>query len=300
MKISSTRLLRSALFASLAAAVVLAAVAIGFAPPRPAPTPSFARMSTTQAWANLESNASVGHLIRLVAYDPQTEPGLAIDRLARLGPPDQLYSFVASYEEMAGYTAKQALEKNGLRLRDGQHVSAVIFPRRTELYPANARGLLQIIRAVEQEKGAAIGERFLEGRDVLTPAELKGLQSTDIASYRVSDFRDLYPRYCELARQFNCEPAPYPASRFIGSLYHDWHPLGFSQIDPSHDPCTLPPAQYCAFVDWSTARAEFLPRFGSRAFLTKNLEISKIPGRILIDFDQPDRQIIPYIGATAD
>lgn len=299
MKISSTRLLKSALVASLAAGVILAAVAIGFALHRPAP-PSVARMSTEQAWADLESNAYVGHLIRLVAYDPQTEPGLAIDRLARLGPPDQLYSFVASYEEMAGYTAKQALEKNGLRLTDGQHVSAVIFPRRTELYPANARGLLQIIRAVETEKGEAIGDRFLEGRDVLSPAELKDLQSTDIASYRVSDFRDRYPRYCELARRFNCGPTPYPASHFIGSLYHDWHPLGFSQIEPARDPCTLPASHYCAFVDWQKTKAEFLPRFGSRAFLTKNLEIAKIPGRILIDFDQPDRQIIPYIGPPTD
>lgn len=299
MKISSTRLLRSALFASLLAGAILAAVAIGFAPPRPVPS-AFARMGTGQAWANLESNASVGHLIRLVAYDPRKEPGLAIDRLARLGPPDQLYSFVASYEEMAGYTAKQALEKNGLRLTEGQHVSAVIFPLRTDLYPANARGLLQIIRAVEQEKGEAIGERFLEGRDVLSPDELKDLQSTDIASYRVSDFKDKYPRYCELARRFNCGPAAYPASRFIGSLYHDWHPLGFSQIEPARDPCTLPATQYCAFVDWQKTKAEFLPRFGSRAFFTKNLEIARIPGRILIDFDRPDRQIIPYIGVPGD
>ena len=299
MKFHPKRLLRSALFASLAAGAILAAVAVGLAPPRSAPS-SFERRSTAQAWADLESNRPAGHLIRMVAYDPQTEPGLAIDRLERLGPPDQLYSFVASYEEMAGYTAKQALEKNGLSLREGQHVSAIIFPRRTELYPANARGLLQIIRAVEQEKGAAIRERFLDGANALTGAEVKKLQSTDDASYRVGDFRDLYPRYCELARRFNCGPAPYPASRFIGSLYHDWHPLGFSQIEPARDPCTLPAAHYCAFVDWATTKSEFLPRFGSRAFFTKNLEIAKIPGRILIDFDQPDRQIIPYIGAGAD
>ncbi len=299
MKFHPKRLLRGALFASLAAGVILAAVAVGLAPPRSTPS-SFERMNAAQAWADLESNAPAGHLIRMVAYDPQTEPWLAIDRLERLGPPDQLYSFVASYEEMAGYTAKQALEKNGLSLREGQHVSAVIFPRRTELYPANARGLLQIIRTVEREKEAAIGVRFFDGANALTAAEAEELQATGSASYRVSDFRDLYPRYCELARRFNCGPAPYPASRFIGSLYHDWHPLGFSQIEPARDPCTLPAAHYCAFVDWSTARAEFLPKFGSRAFFTRNLEIARIPGRILIDFDRPDRQIIPYMGATAD
>lgn len=299
MKFHPKRLLRSALFASLGAAAILAAVAVGLAPPRSTPS-SFERMSAAQAWSDLESSRPVGHLIRLIAYDPQTEPWLAIDRLERLGPPDQLYSFVASYEEMAGYTAKQALEKNGLSLREGQHVSAVIFPQRTERYPANARGLLQIIRAVEQEKGAAIDERLLDGANALTAAEAEGLQATGSASYRVSDFRDLYPRYCELARRFNCGPAPYPASRFIGSLYHDWHPLGFSQIEPARDPCTLPAEQYCAFADWATARAEFLPKFGSRAFFTRNLEIATIPGRILIDFDRPDRQIIPYIGATAD
>lgn len=299
MKFHPKRLLRGALFVSLAAGAILAAVAIGLAPPRAAPT-AFERLSATQAWADLESNAPVGHLIRMVAYDPQTQPGLAIDRLERLGPPDQLYSFVASYEEMAGYTAKQALEKNGLSLREGQHVSAVIFPRRGELYPANARGLLQIIRAVEQEKAAALGARFLDGANALTEAEAKDLQATDVASYRVSAFRDLYPRYCELARRFNCGPAPYPASRFIGSLYHDWHPLGFSQIEPARDPCTLPVAQYCAFGDWAQMRAEFLPTFGSRAFFTRNLEIASIPGRILIDFDRPDRQIVPYIGTRSE
>jgi hypothetical protein len=298
MTIPSKRLLRGALFASLAAGVILAAVAIGLAPPRAAP-PAFDRRSAAQAWADLESNAPVGHLIRMVAYDPQTEPWLAIDRLERLGPPDQLYSFVASYEEMAGYTAKQALEKNGLSLREGQRVSAIIFPRRGELYPANARGLLQIIGAVEQEKEAALGARFLDGANALTGAEAKELQATDGASYRIDDFRAAYPRYCELARRFNCGPTPYPASRFIGSLYHDWHPLGFSQIEPASDPCSLPAAQYCAFAGWPTARAEFLPRFGGRAFFTRNLEIATIPGRILIDFDRPDRQIIPYIGTTA-
>jgi hypothetical protein len=35
----------------------------------------------------------------------------------------------------------------------------------------------------------------------------------------------------------------------------------------------------------------------SRAFLIRNLEINNIPGRIIIDFDKPDQQVIPDIGA---
>src|SRR3954453_10000571 len=54
---------------------------------------SITKMTSEQALKNLEDNAQVNYLIRLISYDPSEEPALAIDRLTNLGPPDQLYSF---------------------------------------------------------------------------------------------------------------------------------------------------------------------------------------------------------------
>lgn len=226
---------------------------------RSAPS-SFERRSTAQAWADLESNRPAGHLIRLIAYDPQKEPGLAIDRLERLGPPDQLYSFVASYEEMAGYTATGTEERPPIER--GQHVSAIIFPRRSELYPANARGLLQIIRAVEQEKRRG-GRRAVPRRRERAHRgrERRSCNlETDGASYRVSDFREAI-RAIASWRAGSVRSGPLPGQPLHRQPLSTGTPLGFSQIEPARDPCTLPAAQYCAFADWSTARAEVAAAF---------------------------------------
>ena len=50
-------------------------------------------------------------------------------------------------------------------------------------------------------------------------------------------------------------------------------------------------------ADLKTTKNEYGDHFGSRAFLIRNLEINNIPGRIMIDFDKPDQQVIPDIGA---
>jgi len=58
----------------------------------------------------------------------------------------------------------------------------------------------------------------------------------------------------------------------------------------------VPIPSYCAFSNWKTVKANFYSKFGARAFLIRNLEIDRIPGRILIDFENPDKQVIPDIG----
>lgn len=253
------------------------------------------KMSSARAFKNLDENRKVNFVIRLIAYDPVEEPKLSIDQLKNLGPPDQIYSFVASYDELVGYTVKDALEKIGQGYVNGKKVSAIIFPLRTSLFPANARGLVQVIQEVEQRKDIELKKKFLEGSNVLNPGELSDLASKDIPSYRITNFKDKYRHYCELTHQFYCDSS-FSARTFVGGLYKDWHPLGFSQRTPPAEPCSIPVGTFCEFQDWEKARVSFQKDFGSRAFLIRNLEINRIPGRVLIDFDNPNEQLIPEIG----
>src|SRR5271169_3719291 len=67
-----------------------------------------------QTFDDLISNARVNYVVRLISYDPIANPELGIDRLQRLGPQRQLYSFVANYNELVGHTVKEALEAIGI------------------------------------------------------------------------------------------------------------------------------------------------------------------------------------------
>ena len=72
--------------------------------------------------------------------------------------------------------------------------------------------------------------------------------------------------------------------------------MGFSQKDASGDRCGLASSKYCELMDWKNIKEKYRDDFGARVFLIRNLEISNIPGRIMIDFDRPADQVIPDIG----
>ncbi|MET4181731.1 hypothetical protein ABIB94_003832 [Bradyrhizobium sp. JR7.2] len=259
---------------------------------------SIPKMSTNQAFKNLEENSEVKNVVRLIAYDPEVEPALAIDRLTKLGPSDQLYSFVASYDELVGYKVADALAKVGTSNKNIKRVSAIIFPLNAPLFPANARGLLQVIKEIEgrREIQTQLTKKFLDGKNSLNGEELKDLEITSIPSYRWDEqFGKKYPHYCSLSNEFACNPSTYSAHAYVGSISHDWHPLGFSQ-NPREDRCNLPTTKYCEYSGPNAAARDYSSKFGARAFLIRNLEINKIPGRILIDFDRPYDQVIPDIG----
>jgi hypothetical protein len=194
-----------------------------------------------------------------------------------------------------------ALAKAG-QSSNAQRVPAIIFSLRsvdkTNLFPANARGLLQVVREVETRKAiqTQLNKKLLDGTGALNDPQMKGLEGFSVPSYRLVNFKDNYQRYCQLAREIHCAEG-YSAKAYIGALSKDWHPLGFSQKNPPIDRCTLSIPQYCTFADWKTTKNEYGDHFGSRAFLIRNLEINNIPGRIMIDFDKPDQQVIPDIGA---
>jgi hypothetical protein len=141
-----------ALFASLIGGMAFSAAGPGLALFYVAQN-AIKRMDSELALKHLEDNARVNYLVRLVSYDPVADAELALDRLQNLGPKEQVYSFVASYDELVGYTASEAVDKVGGSYRPDHHVSAVIFPLLgQQLYPANARGLLQVVNDVEQRK----------------------------------------------------------------------------------------------------------------------------------------------------
>src|SRR5262245_19088956 len=98
------------------------------------------------------------------------------------------------------------------------------------------------------------------------------LNATSIDSYRIADFKEKYPRYCELAKLLRCNPA-YSSRTYIGGLNSGLHPLGFALRNPSDLPCDTPTAQYCAFTNWTDARQKLQWEYGSRAFLIRNLTI---------------------------
>jgi len=163
-----------------------------------------------------------------------------------------------------------------------------------QLYPANARGLLQVVRDVEQRMDVSSDRLLISGKtNALNAEELTDLDNTAIYSWRWENYRTRYPHYCELAQEFRCK-AKYAARANIGGLYRDWHPLGLAQ-DEQQDPCLESTTNYCK-ADWAALRKTLLPHFGSRVFLIENLDLTTIGDRYLIEFGSAGDQVIPDIG----
>lgn len=247
----------------------------------------------------LENNTHVNAVVRLIPYDPKIETELSADRIARasLGNARQRYTFVSDYEELKGYTAATAARMSGLRFRAGQRVTAVIFPLRSprELIPVNSRGLLQLINRVEADP-ANPNFKF---KDRLSDDARRNLSEMGREmSWAWESYREYYGQYCKLAYEFVCsDPAPASAA-LLGKVTHDWHPLGFARAESMLDnPCEKKQIQEqnCAVKDLKAN--ELMTKTGSstRVFMTENSDVKDIDGRIIIDFDQPDKQRIPLI-----
>jgi hypothetical protein len=255
-------------------------------------------VSPAKAFDNLETNVRVHWLIRLIPFGQQNRSQLAIGSLKQLGPPEQQYTFVGAYDELVGYGVDDAIRMLGGTFSDGQHVSAVIFPIQDNLqvYPANARGLLQVVQKVEMRDSSQITTPLLKGTGALGKAASDDLPHVDALAYWAwPNYRDLYPEYCRLAQTFRCD-SKYSAHRYVGPVNIDWHPLGFAQKNATQDSCSLNPVNYCAVSDWKSAEKNLSNNFGARIFLIENMSIDQIPNRVLIEFGDPSHQIIPDIG----
>lgn len=262
-----------------------------------------ARVSASTAFDNLETNARISWLIRLIPFDPDTQPTLSIAHLTQLGPPEQKFTFVAAYDELVGYGVDEAVRMIGGVYYSGERVSAIIFPvAGRQLFPANARGLLQVIKNLESDAHTQIATPFLRGMN-LSDDENTDLSRANALNYwRWDNYFSYYPHYCQMAQTFRCG-LTYSAHNYLSGPNIDWHPLGMAQKDTSRDPCDHPEPNYCAVSDsnsapnsWKSMKAKFLSGFGSRVFLIQNLTLESIKDRVLIDFGEPEKQYIPDIG----
>ncbi len=261
-----------------------------------------ARIDPKEVLSRLEENSEVDWLIRLIAYDPNRQPQLSLDRLTHLGHESQLYTFVAPYEELRGYTVKEAVHKFGGLLDRHSHVSAILFPlpgHDKPLYPANARGLLQIVKKIDESKDPAVEGYQSFDFSQLGKDQLAALEDTHRKSWSWNEYGRFYKRYCQLAQSIRCAKSSYTAMAQIGQLNGDWHPLGLSRLLPSEfNSCSDDATnKQCNIAKWEDTQ-DLQTTFGARVFFIENMALSDIPGRVLVDFDKPESQVIPDLGVS--
>ncbi|MGD9721351.1 MAG: hypothetical protein AB7O59_09090 [Pirellulales bacterium] len=251
-------------------------------------------MPAEQAFDDLQSNTRVDWLVRLVAYDP-ADPVLRIDRLQALGAPHEDFTFVADYAELRGYTAEAAARLSGGAIHQGQHVSAIIFPLNgRRIYPASVRGLLQLVREVDRLHAAQPGYQAAGLDKLLDRATLADLDIVTRQSWAWNAYRARFGDYARAVAQLKQRPAG--AIAHIGHIGRDWCEPGCSRLTGHHSPLR-PDTMTLELADGSPLNIE---RFGIRVFLIRNLAIDGLDGRMLIDFDDPTRQIIPYFPLPTD
>jgi hypothetical protein len=255
--------------------------------------------STAVVLANLKANAKVTWVIRLIPFDDEKQPELGISRLTYFGRSDQRFTFVGDYYELKGFTASDAVKRLGLSMEAATRVSAIIFPLNgRQLYPANARGVLQVVRKIESTRDRAT-ENYaaFDVENNLRPDEIEDLKKIDHHSYwNWNNYSGYYRTYCVLAQKYRCEKTiAFTAKSAMGDLNRDWHPIGLALAVPTDsDPCKKP-KDVCDIDDWKELEP-LTSNIGARIFYLENEEISKLSGRVLIDFDKPDIQVIPDLG----
>lgn len=315
--------LKACLFVALVSAVIdLSAAAFM----RPLQVKTQRAASRAEVLKNLETNARVHYVIRLIPYDQASKDYLSIAKLTNLGrccdpastdpanlacvkDPDpqrctqQRYVFVADYAEVRGLPVREAIERVGGSLERAVGVSAIIFPLdERSLYPANARGLLQIVDKVDAMHA---NESNYVGFDLKSKLNTQiELSDTSIPSYSWAQAAESYPAHCRLAEQFRCavhQGHPFSAALRIGQLTRDWHPLGLARRT-EEDPCR-PKIDHCSVSSpaWATVTDQLIKEDQiARAFLIDNYPIASLRGRYMIDYDDPNTQTIADIGAAAN
>ncbi len=273
--------------ASLAALFALCTSALADAP---LPPP----MAAQRAFEDLRTNARVAWLVRLVPYDP-ADPVLAIDRLTHLGGPREEFTFVADYAELRGYTAEQAARLGGGVIEPGQHISGIIFPLPdVPLYPASVRGMLQVIQELDKKHADDDAYRPARLEQRLSPAELANLADGKRASWAWDNYRQHLGSFARVFGDLRRENVS--AFDRIGHIGGDWCEPGCSRL-LGHATALRPETMTLELPDGAPLE---IKRFGIRVFLIRNLPISALYGRILIDFNKPAEQIVPWFPLPGD
>jgi len=265
------------------------------------------RLSHSRVLANLKNNSKVNFVIRLVPYNQKSANKLAIGYLPTLGPEGVDYTFVADYSELRGYSAAESAEMLGGSMNLQTHVSAVIFPLSLntptfpDFLPANARGLLQIVRTLddsykgtlEYSKPFNVNNKLEELDPKLANDEVKDLDSSDISRWRWEHYQQYYKDYCITA--YNFISGDFSAKRKISRIGPDWHALGFAQnLSDGSNPDPAP----CDLTAWDQKAAGIQDLVGARVFLIKNIKLQDLQDQVLIDFFYPDTTPIPDFGMS--
>jgi len=272
---------------------------------------------------HLQSNTRARYVIRLIPYDQASRDYLGIAKLTNLGrccdptatdpanqaclkDPDpqrctqQRYVFVADYAELRGLPVREAVARVGGSMDRVVGVSVMIFPLDgRSLYPANARGLLQVVNMIDHDHASDSGYTSFELEKKIN-ANVE-LSDTSIPSYGWERMSDTYSRHCKLAEEFRCATQfghPYSAALRLGNLSRDWHPLGLAR-QTEEDPCR-PKVDHCAVSTWADVVDKQIkePQI-ARVFLIDNYPLESLRGRYMIDYDYPSIQTIIDIGDMA-
>lgn len=269
------------------------------------------KLSSREAWSRLKTNQEVKWLIRLIAYDPKQRKDLSIGQLKTLGPKEVDYTFVAAYDELKGYTVKDALEMVGAATPPtvNYRVSAIIFPmsKSIDIFPANGRGLLQVIQDLEAKHPEFTNKMITT--DNLAQEKINDLRANrSIGTWSFSYVQSDYTKFCQMTHKARCskrinsdgsKSSGVDGLNRVSEINMDWHPAGGVIINQQKiDPCVTND-KYCDIQNWDDIEADIEKpvgnRFGARGFLVKNLELESLENRYLIDFGNPS-QLIPEIG----
>jgi hypothetical protein len=246
-----------------------------------------------QAFRALQENKRVAWLIRLIPYSSRTEPYLSIHELKTLGPPKDKFVFVADYTELKNLPVSNAIYRLGLSLGNKDSVSAVIFPLdRRALYPANVRGLLQVIQLLDREMKDEPNYKAFEIANYVDKTALDQLDDKRLSSWSWKGYSEYFEQYSAAVAEARKSRAS--ALQYIGTLGLDWHPTGYSQIIVQNSGNSEPAVKNFR-LETQNKKEVKLDNFGARAFLLENLKLQDINHLILIHFTNLDADRIPEL-----
>ncbi len=248
--------------------------------------------SPKQIFESLKYNKRVTWVVRLIPYCKSTEQFLTIQRLNMLGPENQEYVFVADYDELKNLTISDAVYRLGLSLANKDSVSAIIFPLgNRELFPASARGVLQVIMKIDAENTGITGYIPFNLNALPDSEAQRQLQDQRRVSWSWTEYSQYYDSFRN-AVKFAIDNK-ISALQKIGTIGPDWHATGYSQI---LDTQGSNGRNNIFHLTTNNKEDIKMPNFGARAFLIRNMVIKDIGDVALIQFSNPDQERIPDFG----
>ncbi|MBL1275153.1 MAG: hypothetical protein COB30_003620 [Ectothiorhodospiraceae bacterium] len=247
------------------------------------------KITASQSFENLVQNERVKWVVRLIAYNEKSKPNLLLNNIKTLGRPGHDYIFVADYEELINYSITEAIFKLGGTRKGVDRVSAIIFPLdHGELIPANVRGLLQIVKKVDNKYSKEAGYKKFGLTDNLASESISNLSNTSRASWAWDEYAPYFTDYRQAVNKLRS--SDYSALKYIGSINKDWNEFGYSEI-VGMDIGGKSNKKY--ILKEPSGTSHVLSNFGARVFLIENHVIGDIPNRVMIDFTDLDNQKIP-------